>query len=368
MNQLRLRAAYGASGVQPRSTDAFVTYTTPTVSINGVDSPGLRANSLGNSDLKPERTDEFEGGLDTRVWNNRMNIELTYYSKRTKDALFDVPVPPSSAAQATTIRRNFASVKNAGVEASVTTTLIDQRSLGWDVTVSGSHNTNKVLKLANDNSGNPILVNGTGANRDSVGFPVRGFYYRTYTYADSNSDGVITANEVIVTPTFSYVGNSIPKDIASVSNGLDLFNRTLRINASFDYKGGYMISNGTYSFQCSNNPACPGLSNPNASLAEQAAATAATGKGTLNTSFGYLQNGQYWRFRELSATWTAPARFAQRFRASSASLTLGGRNLHVWTKYGGADPEENFSTGDVQSTFASSAPRRYYTLRLNLHY
>jgi len=368
LNQLRVRAAYGASGVQPRSTDAFVTYATPTVSINTVDSPGLRAQSLGNADLKPERTDEFEGGIDTRVLNNRMNIEFTYYSKTTKDALFDVPVPPSSAAEATTIRRNFASVKNAGVEVSVTTTLLDRRALGWDLTVSGSHNNNKVLKLANDNSGNPILVNGTGSNRDSVGFPVRGFYYRTYTYADSNSDGVITANEVIVNPNFSYVGNSIPRDIASISNGLDLFNRALRINASFDYKGGYMIANGTYSFQCSNNPACPGLSNPNASLAEQAAATAATGKGTLNTEYGYLQNGQYWRFRELSATWTIPQQFAQRMRAGSASLTLGGRNLHVWTKYGGADPEENFSTGDVQSTFASSAPRRYYTARLNLHY
>ena len=368
LNQLRVRAAYGASGVQPGATDAFVTYTTPTVSINGVDSPGLRAQSLGNADLKPERTNEFEGGFDSRVLNNRMNIEVTYYSKTTRDALFDVPIPPSSAAEATTIRRNFASVKNAGVEVAVTTTLIDRRALGWDLTVSGSHNTNKVLKLANDNSGNPILVNGTGANRDSVGFPVRGFFYRTFTYADSNSDGVITANEVIVNPNFSYVGNSIPKDIATIANGFDLFNRTLRINTSFDYKGGYMIANGTYSFQCGNNPACPGLSNPNASLADQAAATAFTGKGTLNTSYGFLQNGQYWRFRELSATWTAPAKVAARLRAGSASLTFGGRNLHVWTKYGGADPEENFSTGDVQSTFASSAPRRYYTLRLNLHY
>jgi TonB-linked SusC/RagA family outer membrane protein len=368
LNQFRLRAAYGASGVQPRSTDAFVTYSTPTVSINNVDSPGLRASSLGNSDLKPERTDEFEGGFDTRVLNNRMNIEVTYYSKSTKDALFDVPVPPSSAAQATTIRRNFASVKNAGIEASVTTTLIDRRALGWDMTISGSHNDNKVLKLANDNSGNPILVNGTGANRDSVGFPVRGFFYRTYTFADSNSDGVITANEVVVNPLFSYVGNSIPKDIASITNGFDLLNRTLRINASFDYKGGFMIANGTYSFQCGNNPACPGLSNPDASLEDQAAATAFTGKGTLNTSYGFLQNGQYWRFREISATWTAPATVAQKLRASSASVTFGGRNLHVWTKYKGADPEENFSTGDVQSTFASSAPRRYYTVRLNLHY
>ena len=52
----------------------------------------------------------------------------------------------------------------------------------------------------------------------------------------------------------------------------------------------------------------------------------------------------------------------------TASLSLGARNLHVWTKYKGADPEENYVTTDVQNTFASSAPRSYYTFRLNLHY
>jgi hypothetical protein len=196
---------------------------------------------------------------------------------------------------------------------------------------------------------------------------VRGWFYRTYTYADSNSDGIIVPSEVVVDPTFHYVGPSIPGDIVAVSNGFDLLNRQLRINASLDYKGGYSIANGTYSFQCGNNPACPGLSNPKASLDDQAAAVAFTAKNPT-TSFGYLQNGQFWRFRELSATWNLPARALSPLRASTASLSFGARNLKVWTKYKGADPEENYGTGDVQSTFASSAPRRYYTVRLNLHY
>ncbi|HEY7394895.1 MAG TPA: SusC/RagA family TonB-linked outer membrane protein [Gemmatimonadaceae bacterium] len=368
LNQFRVRMAYGASGVQPRSTDAFVTYTAPTVSIDGTDTPGLRASSLGNSALKPERTTEFEGGFDMRVLNNRANVELTYYSKRTDDALFDVPVPPSAAAPATSVRKNFASVKNTGVELAITTTVVDRRNIGWDLTFAASHNNNKVLKLANDNAGLPILVNGTGANRDSVGFPVRGWYYRQYTFADSNSDGIIVPSEVIVDRTFRYSGNSIPKDIVSLTNGVDLFNRQVRINASFDYKGGYSIANGTYSFQCGNNLACPGLSNPDASIEDQAAAIAFTAKSPTNTSWGYLENGQFWRFRELSVVWNAPASFSRYTRASSASLVLGARNLKVWTKYKGADPEEGYGTGDVQSTFSSSAPRQYYTLRLNLHY
>jgi TonB-linked SusC/RagA family outer membrane protein len=367
LNQFRMRAAYGASGVQPRATDAFVTYTAPTVSINNVDTPALRASALGNPSLKPERTTEFEGGFDARVLGNRVNIELTYYSKKTNDALFDVPVPPSSAASATTIRRNFASVKNAGVEAALTTTLVERKNFGWDLMVAASHNANKVLSLARDNSGTPILVNGTGANRDSVGFPVRGWFYRQYTFADSNSDGFIVPSEVVTDPLFRYSGNAIPRDIASFTNGFDFLNRALRVNASFDYKGGFSIANGTYSFQCGNNPACPGLSNPNATLEQQAAAVAFTAKSPT-TAWGYLQNGQFWRFRELSVTWNIPNALLRHARASTASLSLGARNLKVWTKYGGADPEENYVTTDVQTNFATSAPRRFYTLRLNLHY
>jgi hypothetical protein len=278
LNQFRIRSAYGASGIQPRATDAFVTYTAPVVNINGSDTPGLRAASLGNPFLKPERTTEFEGGFDMQGIGNRVHLELTYYSKKTNDALLDLNIAPSAAASATTVRRNLASVKNAGVEAVLTSTVLDHRNLGWDVTIAASHNSNKVLQLGTDPSGNVIYVNGTGANRDSVGFPVRGWYYRTYTYADSNSDGVIVPSEVVVDPTFRFAGNSIPGDIVSISNGFDLFNRRLRINALVDYKGGYSINNGTYSFQCGNNPACPGLSNPNASLEDQAAAVAFTGE------------------------------------------------------------------------------------------
>lgn len=91
-----------------------MTYTTPIVSINNTDTPGLRASSLGNAELRPERTTEFEGGVDTRVFNNKVNLELTYYSKKTNDALFDVAIPPSAAASATTVRRNLAVSEERG--------------------------------------------------------------------------------------------------------------------------------------------------------------------------------------------------------------------------------------------------------------
>jgi hypothetical protein len=55
-------------------------------------------------------------------------------------------------------------------------------------------------------------------------------------------------------------------------------------------------------------------------------------------------------------------------RAGEADLQFGARNLKVWTKYTGQDPEANYSTTDVQQDFLTTAPRKYYTLRINLRY
>jgi outer membrane receptor protein involved in Fe transport len=100
LNSFRLRGAFGASGVQPGATSALVTYSAPTVSVNAIDTPGLTASALGNPNLKPERASEFEGGFDTRLMNNRVNFEFTYYNKKTKDALFSEVIAPSAGASA----------------------------------------------------------------------------------------------------------------------------------------------------------------------------------------------------------------------------------------------------------------------------
>jgi TonB-linked SusC/RagA family outer membrane protein len=374
LNQFRLRSAYGASGVQPGATASFVTFSAPTVNVPnsvgaaaGEDTPGLRAAALGNPDLKPERSAEFEGGFDARVLANRVNVEFTYYNRKTHDALINQVIAPSSSASASSVLRNLGSIENSGLELLVNTQLIDAQNFGMDVTVNGSHNTNKVLSLGLDASGNPNPTNGTGSQRDSVGLPINGLFYRTYTYEDLNGDGYITKDEVTVDPDFSYVGSSIPTTTGAVTLGFDLFQRKIRVQGMFDYKGGYKISDGGRSFQCSNSKACPGLSNPDASLEDQAAAIAATATST-KTTYGYVQDGAFWRFQDLSVTFRAPTRLASLAHAQSASLSFGARNLHVWTKFRGTDPEENYSTGDTQSLFASPAPRTYFTLRLNLHY
>src|SRR6185436_12241763 len=99
LDQVRLRSAYGASGVQPGPTTALQTFSAITRVLNattpgnasGADTPALLANLLGNPNLKPETSAELEGGFEARLFDNRATLDFTYYNKKTKDALISQP-------------------------------------------------------------------------------------------------------------------------------------------------------------------------------------------------------------------------------------------------------------------------------------
>lgn len=374
LNMLRMRSAYGASGVQPGPIAALITFQTTSLSVpgtlsatTGTDTPGLRTNSLGNPDLKPETSAEFEGGFDARLFGQRANLEVTYYSKQTRDALVSQPIAASAAPASTSVLRNLGSVKNAGIEASLSAQLVDRRLFAWDISVAASHLANKVVSLGFDAAGNPNKTVGTGANRDSVSASVRGWYYRTYTYDDANNDGLLSVSEVTVSPVFTYMGYSIPRDIVGIANGFDLFGRKLRVNMQIDYKGGGLLLDQTSNIQCAQSNSCPGASNSNASLAEQAR-NIATRNANPTSAVGFLYPNQFWRLREMSAVWSLPKRLVSYIRAPNAELTFAARNLHVWSRYKGPDPEGTYTDADVPSSYSTSGQRTYFNVRFNIHY
>jgi TonB-linked SusC/RagA family outer membrane protein len=399
LNQFRLRSAYGASGVQPGATAALITYSPTTVALtnrnNGaeVDLPGLTASQPGNADLKPERSSELESGFDAQFLNNKLHLEYTFWSKKTSDALVTVNLSPSSTAAQLSPLLNGGSTKGWGHEVQANAQLFDRRNFAWDVLVSASHFSNKVLSLGQASSLCTIpgarvvpdtvvclaVASGStaGVVREIAGRPIFEQWYRPYTYADANGDGVLQVSEVHVDSNFVSYGYRVPRDIISVVNGFDLFNRRLRIQAMFDYKGGASALDGANNFQCNTGPfACRDTQDPTAPLDRQAAAIAKTYGTTLNgtsykTSAGYFVTNQFWKFREFSATAQIPSAVTSRLHASNGStLVFGMRNIHTWTSWTGVDPEANYGTTqtEAQNEFQTTGAPMYFTLRLNLKY
>ena len=211
--------------------------------------------------------------------SNRIHFEYTFYNKKTKDALVNVQLSPSSAPAQFNPLVNIGSTQSWGHEVQVHAQLYESRRFGWDVLFTGSHISNKVLDLGIDPStGLPRILRTAsqgGEARDIPGLPINGMWYHAYTYKDVNDDHIIQTSEVQVDTGWTFFGYRVPRDLFSVQNGFDLFNRALRISASFDYKGGYSTQDGANNFQCNTDPfACRETQDPTAPLWEQARAVA----------------------------------------------------------------------------------------------
>jgi hypothetical protein len=149
------------------------------------------------------------------------------------------------------------------------------------------------------------------------------------------------------------------------------------LGALVDYRGGYKIANMTNFYQSyiGNSAA---TNDSKASLQSQA--TAVAGSQFEVTSLD-MSDGTFVRFRELSITYAVPPRLVRALRVQSLSLTAAVRNLALWTKYDGVDPETNNTAGyhqqdpttngffvnnDVRADFGAVPLARYWVLRLNV--
>jgi TonB-dependent starch-binding outer membrane protein SusC len=363
LTQLRLRTSYGQSSLRPGTLDAIQYFTAVGLAQVGGEAGGFTLTNLGNPNLKPERITEWEGGFDLGLFDGRTNLELTYFKKKSRDALISVNLPASTGV-GNTVFQNLGAVSNRGLEALLNTTIVDRENFKFDATVNFAALNNNL----DDASGQPPIIFGLGGNTQQhrEGYPLGGYWQRPVTFADANNDGIIGYDEYTVGDTSVFIGNPLPKQTYSFNPSITLF-KNYRINALFDRQASFYQYNGTADFHCGQGK-CPELYLPGSSLADQARALADINQATV---YGYIQRGDFTRFRELSLTATLPQRLVRNVRGvNGASLTLSGRNLKLWTKYDGFDPEVNF-TGQAnftQADFLSQPPVRYFMARLDLSF
>ena len=362
LSTLRLRAAFGVSGQQPGTTDALRFFSPVSGKRGGISETGLTFGSLGNADLKPERSRELEMGVDASLFGDKASVELTFYTKRTRDALVRRNIAPSIGASDFQFF-NLGEVSNKGLELAINTRLFDSRSFSWDLALSGSINDNELVELG---EGVEPIIFGFGLQRHEEGYPLGGYWARPILgFEDADGDGIISAGEVEVADEAVFRGRALPNKEASLNSTIGLFDGRVRVGTQFDYRGGHYIDNAIESFRCTPVLNCRGLVDRTAPLEEQARAQAVLNEAT---EWGYYEPAWFIKLRELSLTFFAPDSWARSFRATRLSLTLAGRNLWTITDYSGVDPEvnafaqDNFATSD----FESQPQVQYWTARLNI--
>ncbi|HEX8209449.1 MAG TPA: SusC/RagA family TonB-linked outer membrane protein [Longimicrobium sp.] len=387
LSNLRLRAAYGESGLRPSFGQAETFFASSPVQIGGADVLAAVINQTGNANLRPERTREYEAGADLGFFEDRLSADFTYFTKRSTDALVARPLPTSLGVGAS-VFENLGSVRNWGTELGLNALLLDRANSRLNMRVSATTLNNKIEDLGENIA--PILINrGEQAHRE--GFAVGGFFQIPYRYEDTNRDGRISRTEVFVdtanfnvtqrndltgkldTVALQYLGPQLPTNSQSLSADLTLF-KNLTISTLFERRAGHKIVNFTEYFRCaSGTPAlgtCAAIADTMASLDDQARYVAANLiSASSRTRAGYVEDADFVKWRELSVRLGTPEALGRNLPfLRGASITLSGRNLRTWTDYTGLDPEGNETGGSnfTQGEFNTQPPVRTFSARVDL--
>jgi TonB-linked SusC/RagA family outer membrane protein len=365
LNSLRFRAAYGESGLRPSFRDAETFFQPVSARVQGQDVPGFTVGGTGNTNLRPERSREVEVGFDAAFFDDRIGTEVTYYNKRSTDALVRRRLAPSLGLTQDRFE-NLGQVRNTGVEGALRARLLDTDRFEWQVNLTASRNTNELERLGEGIE--PIIFGLGGASqRHQEGFPLGGYWQRTLqSFSDANGNGIIERSEVVVTDTAVFLGSPFPTRELNFSTNATLFG-FVRVSGLVDHKGGYRLNNSNAFFRCASSfQNCREAFDPTADQFDQARYIAAL----LGARGQYIEDASFTKLRELALTFTVPETLSRRFRTDGLSLTLSGRNLATWTNYTGLDPElntsgqENFSTAE----FLTQPPVRYYTARVDVRF
>ncbi|WP_221930067.1 SusC/RagA family TonB-linked outer membrane protein [Fodinibius sediminis] len=411
ISELRLRAGYGVMGNQLNvdPNNPYNLYVGDNASsfypINASNSDvqqGFEQSRIGNPDAKWEKNISGNIGVETTLFNDKLEIVAEYYWKDVKDLLFN-PRLVGTAGTATPPYVNVANMKNRGIDAMVTTLgNIGSEDLQYNVSLTFTSYENEIVKISEISEyfsqdsrrfGSDIIRNEVGQPISSFyGYQIEGFFNSqseldqanagapdgsfqtdaavgTFRYADLNGDGEITADDRTFlgdpNPDFTYgldIGLNYKRfDLNAFlygSQGNDIWNQ-VRWWTDF-----YSNFAGAKSHAALYNSWTP--ENTNASLPLQT-----TGGGfstsTVPNSY-FVEDGSYLRMKELVLGYTFPERLTEKISASRLRLYVQASNLFTITGYSGIDPEIGGGSTNFGIDEGAYASTRQFLLGLNLSF
>ncbi len=314
LGTLKLRAAYGQSGRAPGAFDAVRTWEP----VGFAGAPAFRPDNLGNPELGPEVTAEFETGFDGSWFGDRLGVAYTYYHQTTSDALMSVSSVPSQGFTGSQLE-NVGKIENKGMELQVDARLIEQARWGLELGLGISTNHSKVLDLGgiqefNDLNGRimegqpaPVAWDRRVANPTEIG---------PFVYEDDGEN-------VVIGPLF-------PTHFITPSVTLRVPGNIL-ISARGEYRGGnYMEINPISISRSVRSPICfPYYQDPANSIALKDD-TPALWRERCTPANGddYWFDADYFKLRSVTAS--IPVNFLFPQNISNAMFTLSLNNFWDW--------------------------------------
>ncbi|MEO6521863.1 MAG: SusC/RagA family TonB-linked outer membrane protein [Mucilaginibacter sp.] len=375
----KFRASY--SSVGSGGKDPYLT------SYNYLPAPSFPAGLnnptvLPNPNLKPLRTQTYEIGTEQRFFDNRLGFDLALYTGHTNNQILNQVLDRASGY--TTAIVNVGEISNKGIELAVNATPISKKGFTWMVNYTFSANRNKVVQLADSSIVLQTGPQGGGEIIATVGGSMGDLYGRGYQRAP---DGQIifdkTTGVALITPDLLYLGNTQPKWKMGISN--DFRYKQFHFNILFDAQFGavaYSLTAYKLAEQGKTTNTLPGryngiigngvVQNPDGTfrkndvLATDIDQYYQSNYG-VNNAEGSTYSTNFIKLREARLDYTLPLKLTSKIGIQRASVGVYGRDLFIWTKWPGFDPEFGTLNGtDITQGFEIGQFPSTRTLGLNL--
>lgn len=379
---LKIRAAWGKTG---NDAPVYRTYSyfVPTQIVLGAGNLYLPINStmgmteynrLPNNNLKPEITTEWEFGLTTHLAKNRVNLDVAYYNKNTKDQIISASLAPET--RYTSVTRNVGEISNKGVEITAGFVPVQVKDFEWGLGVTFAKNWSKVLKLWDDVD---EYVLNTAYSVDfvaKVGEPLGVFKVPKVAKTEDGKTIVTSAGlPQIAAGEKDNAGSSTPNFLMGFNTHFTW--KDLTLSAVLDWRnGGYFYSYTAQLLTFSGNSTMTQY-NDRQSFIIPNSVKVVNGKYVENNipvtrtnAYNYYNNSSnidmyknwvlpkdYLKLREITLSYNFPKKWLSKTPLSVLQVSLIGRNLFMWTpkKNNFVDPESTNYGNDINSELGEFA-------------
>ena len=358
-----------------------------------------------NPNLKPERTNSWETGLEMSFFDNRIGFDLALYKTLSKDQIMSVPITQTAGYNFLVV--NAGEIENKGVEVTLNLNPVRTPDFRWDVSVNWSKNKNQVVSLYTDPvSGSKITNLQLGNFQGGVtlnateGQPYGVLKGKDYTY-DANGNKIISASSglpVKSTTATEVIGNVNPDWIGGINNSLSYKGVSLSFLIDMQHGGDiysldmyYGLSSGLYPETAGTNDlgnpvrdpitndsksggyiiegvnVTGGVSTPNTTRVD---ATTSDGWGyAVEPHKAFIYDASYVKLREVALSYSIPYSILSKTFIKGLTLSAVGSNLWILSKHlPYADPESGLAAGNIQGYSIGSLPSTRdisFSLKLN---
>ena len=385
LNYVKLRSSWAEVGSATVNSGSInQTYGVSTINAYGL--PTLsNPNTLNNPNIRPVTVQTVEGGVELQMLDNRIGLDVNYYSRSTRN---DILSPPISAATGFNAgRRNLGLITNKGWEISLTGAPIKKENFSWDVNYNFGHNVSEIVELAEGITtltlgsaiGGPALINAVGLPYSTVRANVM--------RRDANGVLVYNAATGYQVQELRDLGVGNPPTQMGLGNNFRYkrFSLTVDIDSKFGAVGYSNLMQ--YATRFGHTP----VTLPGREGGLTVTGVTATGApftkfwpvvdlDTYYNNFGSAYPGQFVystdfvKLRRAVFRYNIPANALKFMRVQQASVGITGLNLAILyqdkrVKEAGIDPEMQETVGNAQGSQGVMAPRtRNIGFNVNLRF